>query len=234
MTRIEQPVTAPNILAAAFTAMRRVHAVAGLDAVTLALAKFAEADVEAHTTESPRGSNQGKDLGKFFVADDYKPAGRDHGYAWCAAAVSYWVQKWLEVCPGARAYFPKLQAPCTARAFGLSEWARAQNGAVQIITPAMITSEVARPQPGDIAVFEFSHCGIVLAASKERRGLAMTCVEGNTDANGSREGWQVARRLRTPGNLRHLLRPVPCPLILPSQADRDEPTSPESFDPQFA
>ena len=187
--------------------LRRMKAIRGGAGEALqALAELAEFDANAGTCESPRGSNRGRLLTKFFAADTYKPAGKDEGYPWCAAAVSYWVQRWLSDCPLAQDYFGHIKPPQTARAFGLSEWATSvARGCVQIITPTMLRSHETRAFPGDIAVFDFSHCGIVLAG-----GLSgFTCVEGNTDSDGSREGWEVAKRLRKPSDLRHLLRMIP-------------------------
>lgn len=181
----------------------------GASAALLALAQFAERDVTV--AEKPRGSNRGADLRKFFSADDYKPKGEDEGYPWCASAVSYWVQTWLRECPMATAHFGHITPPNTARAFGLSEWAKGTAaGCVQVITPAMLVNKVTRAMPGDLAVFHFSHCGIVLAGSP----IVFTCVEGNTDAKGGREGWQVAKRGRKPSDLRHLLRFIPRAVVV--------------------
>lgn len=196
---------AADILNAAMARMRALREDAGAAAALVQLAAFAAADADAHTCEMPRGSNKGPDLKKFFLADDYKPA-KDEGYPWCAAAVSYWVQTWLENCAPAKLNFGHIKPPRTARAFGLSEWAKGPaKGCVEIITPGMLRGRATKALPGDIAVFEISHCGIVIAGSFEW----LTCGEGNTGENGSREGWVVAKRPRTPSELRHLLRMIP-------------------------
>lgn len=172
------------------------------------LAQIAENQIGA--AESPRGSNRGPALAKFFKADDYEPHGHgglDHGYPWCAAFVCWVVQEWLRVDPTAAVLFLKLRAPRTAAAYGLIDWARGLFGAVEIIPQIALTAARNRalPRRGDLVVYGFSHCGIVTAGDAE----GFTAVEGNTDAGGSREGWIVARRRRRPRDVRALLRFIP-------------------------
>lgn len=205
---MNQPDTPKGIFIAACKALASVAPEQGSIAAMQALANFASADVDAHTCESPRGSNSGKELRKFFKADNLQNGPDDTGYPWCAAAVSYWVQTWLAKCPAAAACFGHIAPPRTARAFGLLEWAEASQGCVWLIPGAALASGAQRALPGDIAVLHISHCGIVLAAT----GTVITCIEGNTDRHGSREGWECARRARTPSQLRAVLRMIPRPI----------------------
>ncbi len=186
--------------------LARVKAGAGLDKAMGALVLVADMDADAGVGESPRGSNRGPLIAKFFAADQYEPAGADEGYAWCAAAVSYWVQTWLKGCPEAKRLFSKVQPPRTAGAFALQTWAERQAGAMEILPGALFRSGTASVRPGDVLVYAFSHCGIAKTASK---GGFFTAIEGNTDAAGSREGWQVARKVRGVSSLRAALRFVP-------------------------
>jgi hypothetical protein len=199
---------AQGVLTAAEGAIRRLQTATGGAAEALAaLAQFADFDATQGTCEQPRGSNRGATLAKFFAADSYKPAGKDEGYPWCAAAVSYWVARWLNECPIAKDYFGHIPPPRTARAFGLSEWAMTGSGkgCFQIITPSMLQTKQTKAMAGDISVLECSHCGIVIAGGFTN----FACVEGNTDRAGSRDGWEVAKRPRTPSEIRHLLRFIP-------------------------
>jgi hypothetical protein len=186
--------------------LRRVKRGAGFEVAMKCLVDVADLDVELQIAEEPRGSNRGALLAKYFEADNYKPPGKDEGYAWCAAAVSYWVQVWLGGCDEAKHLFAKVQAPCTAGAFALQAWAEAQRGAMEVIPGGLLRSRTAQVQPGDIVIHSFSHCGI---AKTRANGGLFTCIEGNTDARGSREGWQVARKVRGYSSVRALLRFIP-------------------------
>lgn len=158
------------------------------------LATIAEGYAGLH--EEPRGSNRGPQLAAFFAADDYDPNGAkpgDDGYPWCASAVSLWVQRFLAETEEGRTLFPGVRPPHLSVAFSFRTWARA-NGAM-IFSPAQIRAGAVRQQRGDIVVFGFSHVGVV--ASVSQRDTNFSSVEGNTDRDGSREGWEVALRPRS-------------------------------------
>lgn len=147
------------------------------------------------TSESPSGSNRGPALEKFFASDDYRPAGKDEGYPWCAAFVCWCVKVLLSE------YVAPFEAPRTARAFGLLEWAR-RNG-------IPVDGPESMPALGDIVVFTWSHCGICIDITGLGR---FACEEGNTDAQGSREGHEVARRPRKRRDVKGIIR---LPLLTP-------------------
>ena len=155
--------------------------------------------------EVPRGSNRGEALKKFFASDDYKPAGKDEGYPWCASFVCWCIAQWLAL--GAKSRF-RIDAPRTARAFGFIDWARTQR-AVQYITREELLTGRYRPAPGDIVVFEFSH--VALCSKAAPKGY-VTTIDGNTDSTGSREGHEVAVKTRPTGKVRCVLRLIPTAL----------------------
>jgi hypothetical protein len=57
------------------------------------------------------------------------------------------------------------------------------------------------PKPGDIMIMQFAHgtghTGIVEAVGP----TTVTCIEGNTNDDGSREGYEVARRIRNKSSI---------------------------------
>jgi hypothetical protein len=168
------------------------------------LAQAAERDLGKK--ESPRGSNKGKELAAIFAADDLYPNGKsgpDEGYPWCASAVSKWVQDFLASESGKA--FRGAKAPRIARAYSFEAWGRA-NGAM-IFTPAMVRASNIKHQRGDIVIYNFSHIGVV--TSVNHTGWNFAALEGNTDAAGSREGWQVARKARTLGLVKCFVRMTP-------------------------
>jgi hypothetical protein len=139
------------------------------------LSQIAAADLDLG--ESPRGSNRGPELRKFFTADDLEIDGKTDGYPWCAAAVSFWTQTWIKES-GSNIKPPRIAA---VRLF--PSWAD-KNGLV---------SKVKGPKPNDIVVFTFSHIGIVESVKPDG---SFVSIEGNTNDDGSREGYEVARRSR--------------------------------------
>ena len=123
--------------------------------------------------ESPRGSNKGKQIQKFFDADDLD---EKDGYAWCASTVSYWTQQFI------KENGLKLKAPRIAGVIRFPEWARAQGLTVS-----------KTPKSNSIVVFTFSHIGIVESVKDSQNVIT---IEGNTNDDGSREGYRVCRRTR--------------------------------------
>lgn len=170
------------------------------------IASIAEAQIGLR--ESPRGSNKGPQLQKFFDADNYDPipGPGDHGYPWCAAFVCWVVQEFLRRDAGGR--FSGITAPRTAAAFGLIDWARTQSPRVQIISPAACSvAGVPWPKRGDLVVYGFSHCGVVTWSTPPEKRI--DAVEGNTDLAGSREGWEVAPKGRKFAVVKAFIRLVP-------------------------
>lgn len=153
-------------------------------------------------SESPKGSNRGPALAKYFAADNYKPGAKDGGYAWCAAWICWLLQTWMEA--GAKTRF-RFIAPRTPSAFGLIDWAHGQR-AVQVITAHEIQTKRYRVAPGDIVVWAFSHVSL---CEVPQVGMSVTTVDGNTDGAGGREGYEVARKTRPVSKIRAVLRLIP-------------------------
>lgn len=125
-------------------------------------------------TENPKGSNWGP-----VVAEYLKSVGIHSPAPWCAAFV-YWVfQRTL----GAKNPLPKTgYTPLILR------WAKEQKRIIPI----------AQCQPGDLVLFYYphlkrvGHVGIVALAKPDH----VWTIEGNTNDDGTREGWKVCRRKR--------------------------------------
>jgi hypothetical protein len=122
--------------------------------------------------ESPRGSNKGPQIEKFLRATTLD----GDGWPWCAAAVSYWVQQWIA------ANGVKLNAPRIAAVSEFPDWAHANGLHV-----------CQQPAPNCIVVFTFSHIGIVEAVLPNG---SLSTIEGNTNNDGGREGYEVERKTR--------------------------------------
>lgn len=134
--------------------------------------------------EQPRGANRGPHINDFLAHVGLPP-----GNPWCTAFTSFCIHKAAAEI-GVQTDFPK-----TGWTPALPPYAR-KKGA--LITRAEIDAGV-KPKPGWVALFYYpnlhrvAHSGIV-----ERLlpvGLVVT-IEGNTNNEGSREGYKVCRRIR--------------------------------------
>lgn len=130
------------------------------------------------TMESPRGSNRGP-----RVEEMLGYTGLSGGYPWCAAAVAAW---------GIEALGSLWPVPRTADCDSLLGWARRKN-----------CLKRTDPKPGDIFLVLKSdddaiHTGIVVKALANGQVLTW---EGNTNNDGSREGYRVCQRRRSTHNL---------------------------------
>lgn len=128
------------------------------------------------TQEDPAHTNKGAAIRKYQEATNL--AGQ--GWPWCAAFVDWCIAEYA-LTGGIDAK----KIPRTASAFGLIEWGKKQG--CEVITEAM-------PEPGDIVVYTFSHCGIVSRLGDA--GTLFYAIEGNTNAEGGRDGYAVAERGR--------------------------------------
>lgn len=136
------------------------------------LSQIAAADIGL--SEDPRGSNKGAQLTKFFKATDMD---EPDGYPWCAAAVSYWTQAWANES-GKMNFPPRLAAVSL-----FDEWADKHK-----------LHMCSKPTPNAIVVFNFSHVAVVESVNPD--GQTITTIEGNTNDDGSREGYAVFRKTR--------------------------------------
>ena len=167
-----------------------------LNAVADQLARIAESQIG--TAEDAAHSNRGAAILKYQRATSLG----GQGWPWCAAFVDWCVQQLLAE-PEATTQLPKtFRAPRTAGAFALVDWARQVGAPVFERTAGKLGATPAR---GDVVVYAFSHCGIVTVPMSRVSGV-FSAVEGNTNAEGGRDGFEVARRGRDLSLVRALIR----------------------------
>ena len=144
--------------------------------MTLAQKSLSIALTQLGISENPCGSNSGPEVNLYL-----KSIGLNSGYAWCMAFV-YW-------CVNQAANELGVKNPLVKTAGVLLQW----NSTTLRKFPNRSTSV----KPGDVFIMEFDHgkghTGFVVSVKK---GVVHT-VEGNTNDDGSREGYEVALRQRT-------------------------------------
>jgi CHAP domain len=114
-------------------------------------------------------------------------------HSWCAAFVDWCVMQLLMNSPHATS-LALAHRPKTASAFGLLHWGENKHSKCVVVH-----GHDTAPVRGDIAVFNFSHTGIVVESGKGH----FHSVEGNTTSSaGGNQGYLVERRLRS----QHLLK----------------------------
>jgi hypothetical protein len=156
-----------------------------------ALVKIATAEIGVEEIDA---TNSGPRVNQFKAATNLPPA---EPWPWCAAFVDWCVREAMAAT--ATKETPSFKRPTTAGAYALEAWSRAQDESTWTLKPA--GRDI---QPGDILVFNFSHCGIAISAPDET-GHFQT-IEGNTDHAGSREGGGVFMRWRKTGHVRSRIR----------------------------
>ena len=139
--------------------------------------KLSESVIETAKTqigvqEVPKGSNAGPEVEIYL-----KSVGLGKGYAWCMAFV-YWVTNESAKKLG-------IVNPLLKTAGVLNQWNK---------RPVL---RVKTPQTGDIFIMDYGkgqgHTGFVSQVLPN--GIIET-IEGNTNADGSREGYAVCKRTR--------------------------------------
>jgi hypothetical protein len=154
------------------------------------------ANKEVGTRES--GNNGGRKVRQYQSATHLKPA----QWPWCSAFVCWVVREWL-LMPATLAWLkspaPETWRPTTARAFGLLHWARLRPTTTILLDPDMPL------QAGDLIVYEFSHCGVLIRTCDDLLEVA----EGNTCPKGSRDGDGVYIRQRHRELVRGVVRIQP-------------------------
>jgi hypothetical protein len=141
------------------------------------------ANTQVGVEEIPRGSNKGKDVEKYL-----KSIGLRGGYAWCGA-FTYW-------CVDNASKALKIANPLIKTGGVLKQW----NERTEL--------RETIPQSGDIFILDYGkglgHTGFVECVD----GLNIRTIEGNTNDEGSREGYEVCRRVRTIKSCRGFIRLV--------------------------
>jgi hypothetical protein len=119
-------------------------------------------------------------------------------YNWCAAFVDWCVLQLLLSSPNATS-LSLVQRPTTASAYGLLPWGKKSGCTV-------FNGNQTAPLRGDIAIFNFSHTGIVVQSGSAH----FHSMEGNTTpGDGGNQGYLVARRLRSQRGLKGVIRLPP-------------------------
>lgn len=125
--------------------------------------------------EVPKGSNRGPEVDEYVKSVGLDPKGK---YAWCAA-FQYWCFQQAGDSMGR-------QNPMAKTGGVLDQWAK-RKGAFRV---------TGAPQPGDIGILDYGkgvgHIFIVEHAHLDH----VDTIEGNTNDEGSREGFEVCRRTR--------------------------------------
>jgi len=130
-----------------------------------------------------------------YKASTWLPA--DKGWPWCAAFVG-WVIMQAMKSAGIKET-ATFKRPRTAGAWDYENWSKEQDESTWTKKPHKNDIEA-----GDIVIFKFSHIGI--AIGKPDANGFVTCVEGNTDSAGSREGGAVLRKKRHVTKIRSRIR----------------------------
>ncbi len=123
-------------------------------------------------------------------------------WPWCAAFTAWVLRQWLITAAG-RAFLGKHTHNSwrckDASAFGWEKWARSRD--------LQVLSSAALARSADIAIFDFSHIGIVV--EDEVQGDPIQTVEGNTNGKGERDsqaGDGVWLKSRARGLIRSYIR----------------------------
>lgn len=122
--------------------------------------------------EDPKGSNWGRHVKKYLAA-----IGINFPAAWCMAFV-YW-------CVDEACKEQKLQNPLRRTGGVMEQW-----------NHTLLSKRTIHPAAGTIFIMDhgkgLGHTGIV----EKVEGVWIYTIEGNTNDEGSREGYEVARRRR--------------------------------------
>ena len=155
------------------------------DIETLAVAALHAAQGQLGQCENPRGSNSGPMVNEYLHAVGLPP-----GYAWCQAFV-YW-------CYGTAAGKLKLSNPAVKTGSVHDCWSHSASAVG--IAKLLKADVVQRPElvkPGDQFILLFGgnagHTGIV----ERVESTTFHTIEGNSNNNGSREGYEVVRHQRS-------------------------------------
>lgn len=147
----------------------------------LAKKTLAVAITQIGVEEIPKNSNAGPAVEKYL-----KSVGLGKGYAWCMAFM-YWCTKEASIQLG-------IANPLFKTAGVLAMYNKERD---------LVVTE---PQPGDLFIMDFGkgqgHTGVV---EKVEKNIIHT-IEGNTNDDGSREGYEVCRRTRKTNTIKAYLR----------------------------
>lgn len=141
------------------------------------------------------GSNCGPDVRRYQRASNLDPG----AWPWCAAFVCFVIREWLKN-EEVKNWLQLKKAtttswrPKTALAYGFLEWAKRRPSTVKILT------DRDKPLPGDLVTYDFSHIGVIEHSCSPWH---FSAIEGNTNAQGIRDGdgvWSKVRRRKLAKN----------------------------------
>lgn len=142
---------------------------------------LAVAESQLGVRETPNKANEGKQVNEYLKSVGLKP-----GYSWCQAFV-FW-------CFGEAAEKLGIKNPVPLTAGVLSCWNK--TATEQRITKADCIANPEQIKPGDQFIMNYGkglgHTGIV----EKVEGYILHTIEGNSNDEGSREGYEVCRRTR--------------------------------------
>jgi ribosomal protein S6E (S10) len=145
--------------------------------------------------EEVDGTNCGPRVNEYKAAT-WLPA--DKPWPWCAAFICWLVREAMKGSTDKSGKPYTFQRPQTASAWDFENWSRKQDNSTQTKKPH--SGDI---KAGDVVIFTFSHIG--LAVGNADNGYVLT-VEGNTDAQGSREGGGVFLKRRKLSQIRSRIR----------------------------
>lgn len=152
-------------------------------------------DLLVRVASATEGASElsGKPNSSPYVDRILKRTGHKPGAPWCMA----WISDVGEQALGA--LWP---CPNTAGVMVLCDWAeKAKCRYIATKVPAKVGDVIALWFP---TMKRWAHVAIVTAVSED--GKTVQTLEGNTNANGSREGWLVTRKTRTLTSRDRLIR----------------------------
>lgn len=142
--------------------------------------------------ENPRGSNWGKPDDP--VPGYLKSVGLNFPASWCMALMYWCVGEAVPalVANGTAKWISGLQSynPLVRTGGVLEQW--------KLIRPEYKVSQNSiPPEPGDIFIMDLGHgLGHTGIVEKVNADGSLSTIEGNTNDTGSREGYEVARKVR--------------------------------------
>ena len=143
--------------------------------MTLAERSLQVALAHEGVSEKPKNSNSGPEVNMYLKSVGLKP-----GYPWCMAFV-YW-------CVNTAAKEMNLQNPLIKTGGVLRQWNET--------TLRKLNTRDKAVKPGDIFIMKFGHGTGHTGIVEKVAGQLVYTIEGNTNDDGSREGYEVARRQR--------------------------------------
>ncbi len=126
-------------------------------------------------SEEPKGSNSGPVVNQYL-----RSVGLGKGYPWCMAFV-YW-------CVDQAAKMLEIKNPLQKTGGVMLQYATTGLRKLPKTSGAI--------KPGDIFIMEFGHGTGHTGFVEKIEGSIVYTIEGNTNDDGSREGYEVARRKR--------------------------------------